>query len=71
MANFKIVNKTIKNTFPSLDIEVVRGYGYVYFNGKDGIGIVDSIMAHPVSTSTDDLIRLCIDEVECSLNANS
>ena len=64
MANFKQVNKAVKAKFPTLDIEVVRGVGYVYFDGEDGLGVVDSIMTHPTSTSTDDLIRLAIDAIE-------
>lgn len=64
MANFKQVNKAVRQRFPELDIEVVRGVGYVYFCGEDGFDKIDSIMTHPTSTSTDEMIRLCIDEIE-------
>lgn len=67
MANFKQVNVEIKKAFPALDIEVVRGEGYVYFTGEDGYDTLESIYTHPVSTSTEDVIRLCIDEIESSL----
>lgn len=59
MANFKAVNKAVRALYPSLDIEVVRGDGYVYFSGGDGFGLVSSVWAHPTSTSTEDLIELC------------
>lgn len=36
MSNMAKVNKAIKKTFPDLDIEAVRGCGYVYFSGVDG-----------------------------------
>ena len=67
MANFKMVNKAVKEKFPTLDIEVVRGDGYVYFIGDDGYDTLESIYTHPVSTSTEDVTRLCIDEIESSL----
>lgn len=59
MANFKQVNKVISKQFPELDIEVVRGVGYIYFAGKDGYDKLEPIYAHPTSTTTDDVIRLC------------
>jgi hypothetical protein len=66
MANFKEVNQAIKNKFPALDIEVVRGVGYFYFDGEDGYDKLDSVMSHPVSTSTDDVIMLATREIEDS-----
>lgn len=63
MANFKQINKAIKKEFPNLDIKAVRGDGYIYFDGADGLDIVDSIMAHPPSLYTEDAIRLCIFEI--------
>lgn len=63
MAQFHKVNRQIKKQFPALDIEVIRGEGYVYFIGEDGYKL-DSIMTHPTSTSTEDLIRMCVDEIE-------
>lgn len=65
MARFNEVNREIKKAFPNLDIEVVRGEGYVYFTGESAYEYdVESIMTHPVSTSTEDLIRLCKDELK-------
>lgn len=63
MANFNQVNKAVRQKFNTLDIEVERGEGYVYFSGDDGLEI-ESIMVHPTSTSTEDMIRLCVDEIE-------
>jgi len=64
MARFNEVNREIKKAFPSLDIEVVRGEGYVYFTGDSAYEYdVESIMTHPVSTSTEDLIRMCKEEI--------
>lgn len=63
MANFKQVNRAVKHKFPDLDIEVVRGEGYVYFSGDVGYEI-HSIYTHPVSTSTEDVIRLVLEEIE-------
>jgi hypothetical protein len=62
MANFKDVNKRIKLEFRAMDIEVVRGVGYFYYSGKHGESL-DSVMCHPVSTSTDDIVRLAIGDV--------
>lgn len=63
MANFKEVNKAVKLAFPKLDIEVVRGNGYVYFDGNDGFDKIDSIYTHPTSTSTETLIRLVLEDI--------
>lgn len=57
MANFKEVNKFVKTNFPSIDVEVVRGEGYVYYFGNDSDKL-ESIMTHPTSTSTEDLCYL-------------
>ncbi len=68
MARFNEVNKAINKAFPNLDIEVVRGDGYVYFTGESAYKYdVESIMTHPVSTSTEDLIGLCKFEIEDKL----
>jgi hypothetical protein len=67
MANFRLLNKAIKEGYPTLDIEAVRGEGYVYFAGNDGFDKIDSIMAHPVSTSTEDMIWMAIDEIEAAI----
>lgn len=63
MANFKAVNKALKAAYPLLDIEVVRGQDYVYFDGNDGFDKVDSVCVHPTSTSTSDLTRIVIEAV--------
>ena len=63
MANFKQVNKVVQKTHPT--VEVVRGEGYVYFSG-DAFDQYESIMTHPVSASTEDVIRLALDTLsEC------
>ena len=62
MANFKKVNKTIKTT-TGLDIEVVRGDGYVWFDGDDGFDKIESIYVNPVTTTTTDLVRICLEEI--------
>ena len=59
MANFKKVNAEIK-AITGMDIEAVRGDGYVYFDGDDGWDKIPSIYVHPVNTSTDVLIRMCL-----------
>lgn len=64
MANFAAVNKAIRKQFPALDIEAVRGDGYVYFDGNDGLDVVASIYAHPPVTPTADMIRMCIDNIK-------
>lgn len=63
MANFAAVNKALKAAYPLLDIEAVRGQGYVYFGGDDGFDKIDSIFVHPTRTSTEDMIRLVIEAV--------
>ena len=63
MANFAAVNKALKAAYPALDIEVVRGDGYVYFGGDDGFDKIDSIFVHPTSISTADLTRIVIEAV--------
>lgn len=70
MANFNQVNKAVRKAFPSLDIEVVRGDGYVYFSGEDAFDKIDSIYSNPVSTGTDDLIRMSIDNIRYCLENN-
>lgn len=64
MANFKEVNQYIKKNFPKLDIQAVRGEGYVYFTGDDGFDKIPSIMTHPVSTSTSDLVDMCFADIQ-------
>ena len=64
MANFAAVNKSLKAAYPMLDIEAVRGNGYVYFDGEDGFNKIDSICVHPTSTSTSDMTRFAVEEVE-------
>jgi hypothetical protein len=63
MANFAAVNKALKAAYPALDIEAVRGAGYVYFDGDDGFDKINSIFVHPVNISTEDLTRFVIEAV--------
>ena len=62
MANFKKVNAEIK-AITGMDIEAVRGDGYVYFDGDDGFNKVASVYANPVSTTTDDMARFCLEAI--------
>jgi hypothetical protein len=64
MANFAAVNKSLKAVYPMLDIEAVRGQGYVYFDGQDAFGKIESICVNPASTSTSDMTRFAVEEVE-------
>lgn len=64
MANFKEINKFVRKQYPHIDIEVVRGVGYVYFSGDDGFDNCKSIYANPTTTTTADMIRLVTDEIE-------
>lgn len=64
MANFAAVNKALKAAYPTLDIKAVRGEGYVYFDGDQVFDNVESIYSHPTSTPTDDMIRMCIENIE-------
>lgn len=67
MANFAAVNKALKAAYPLLDIEAVRGQGYVYFGGNDGFDKIDSIFVHPVSTSTSDMTRFVMEAVSAQV----
>ena len=66
MANFKAVNQALKAAYPLLDIEAVRGEGYVFFDGDDGFDKIESIYCHPTSTSTEDLTRFVIEAVSAN-----
>lgn len=68
MANMKEVNKVLKAKYPHLDIEAVRGQGYVYF--VLGVHDVDSLYANPVSTSTEILSRLVLEHIEGFMSDN-
>ncbi len=64
MAKFREVNKAIKLMFPSLDIEAVKGNGYVYFDGKDGFDKIESLYgANPATTDTETMIRLVLEQI--------
>jgi hypothetical protein len=54
MAVMSKVNAALRKAYPKLDIEAVRclGHGYVYFAGKDGAEVVDSLFMHPLTVST-------------------
>lgn len=62
MANFRKVNAEIK-AITGMDIEAVRGEGYVYFDGKDGFDKIESIYANPVTTPTDEMTLFCIEAI--------
>lgn len=69
MANMKAVNKAVKTAFPNMDIEVVRGNGYVYFHGTDGWEkILPLYGCNPPTTSTEDMIRTVVDHIEYDNN---
>lgn len=63
MANMKHVNQYIKTNYPNLDIEAIRGSGYVYFDGLHGFGCIDSIWSNPTTTSTSDLADMCLQNI--------
>jgi hypothetical protein len=67
MANFTVVNKAIKAAYPLLDIEAVRGNGYVYFDSDNGFDNIPSIMIHPTATKTEDMIRVVLESIEQTL----
>ena len=67
MANFKLVNEAIKKAYPYLDIQAVKGNGYVYFCGQNGFDNVSSIYSNPTSTSTEAMIRFCLREITYSI----
>ena len=70
MANMKSVNNGIKKSFlGDIGIEAVRGNGYIYFDGANGFDKVESIMSNPASISTEDAIRLCINNIDCAIEA--
>lgn len=70
MANFKLVNAAVKKKYPALDVEVVRGKGYVYFFGEDAFDKIDTLYTHPTSTSTEDMIRMVFENIDDSLKEN-
>lgn len=70
MANMRAVNKHVKAKFPEYDIEVFRGSGYVYFGGDDGFDKVPSLYVHPVSTSTENLSKWCVEQIQDYLLEN-
>tara|TARA_R110000824_G_scaffold39657_1_gene119686 strand:- start:975 stop:1178 length:204 start_codon:yes stop_codon:yes gene_type:complete len=67
MANIREVNIAVKKAFPALDIEVVRGDGYIYFDGDDGFDKIDSIYIHPVTADDDTLIDAAIHQIKRSI----
>jgi hypothetical protein len=57
------VNKAIRKRFPKRHIEAIRGDGYVWFCGLD-TDVIASVFANPPTTPTEDMIRICIEEIE-------
>jgi len=68
MANMRAVNKAIKAAYPGLQIEAVRGDGYVYFDGNDGFDKIESVYCHSVTTATEDMIRVVLDAISWAQN---
>lgn len=64
MANMKEVNKSIKFAFKGLDIVAVRGCGYIYYDGLDGFDQIDSLYTNPVTTSTEIVIKLVLQDIK-------
>lgn len=71
MANMRDVNKAIKQWFPNLEIEAVRGDGYVYFVHSDKYEQLESVYANPPTTPTGEMIRLCLEQIQDIQPANS
>jgi len=69
MANMAEVNKSIKANCPNLDIEAVRGEGYVYFSSENHT--IDSVFAHPVTTSTSSMIDLVLEQIQEYISKNN
>lgn len=69
MANMKEVNRGIKANFPQYEITAYRGDCYVYF--YFGVHQIDSLYVHPVNTPTNDLIDLCLQQIQDYLISNN
>lgn len=69
MANMKAVNKAVKAEFPNMDVEAVRGDGYVYFDGADGFDKIPSLYANPVVTSTESMIQMVLSDIRAAINS--
>lgn len=63
MANMREVNKAIKQAFPNLDVRAVRSDGYVYYDGKDGFGKIESLFCNPSTTPTEDMTRIVLEDI--------
>ena len=74
MANFRQVNSAIQKHLASktlpvgTDFRAVRGVGYVYFIEAIGCPEVPSLMAHPTSTTTETMTRLCLEGINYALS---
>lgn len=64
MANMKEVNKAIKSEFKGLNIEAVRAGGYIYYAGDDGFDQIESLYTNPVTTSTEIVIKLVLQDIK-------
>ena len=62
MANMSTINQAIKLNFRDLDVRAVSGSNCISFEGDAGINIA-SINVNPASTSTEEAIRLVIDQI--------
>lgn len=68
MANMKEVNKYIKTNYPQWDIKAYRGDCYVYF--VFGAHEIDSLYVNPVSTKTNTLVDLVLEQIQDYLIEN-
>ncbi len=66
MANMKIINDIFAARYPTLDIEIVRGKGYIYFDGPDGFDKIESINVNLTTITTEKLIPIVDFEI-CSV----
>lgn len=57
------INRSLKATFPTKDIEAVAGDGYIYFNGDDGFDQIPSLYVDPKSVSAALGVALVITQV--------
>jgi len=68
MANMKTVNQYIKTNYQQYEIKAYRGEGYVYF--VFGFHEIESLYANPVSTPTDRMVDMCLEQIQDYLISN-
>lgn len=62
------INRSLKATFPTKDIEAVAGNGYIYFDGDDGFDKIPSLYIDPKSVSAALRMAMVISHVAEYLN---